>query len=72
MIIVATVKKFVISPAQSNGRSDKGKIWTQAPVSHRAMRQIKKEVWRNPLQTRIEVFESAGVPDVLKSTRPVS
>ena len=33
------------------------------------MRQIKKEVVRNPLQTSRELFESAGVPDVPKSTR---
>ena len=41
-----TDKKFVSSPAQCNGRSDKGKIRKQAPVSHQAMRQIKKEVRR--------------------------
>ena len=29
---------------------------------------IKKEVRRNPLQTSEEVLESAGVPDVPKST----
>ena len=33
------------------------------------MRQIKKEVRRNPLQTSKEVFESTGVPHVPKSTR---
>ena len=46
-----------------------GKIRKQAPVSHRALRQIKKEVRRNPLQTSKEVFERAGVPDVPKSTQ---
>ena len=63
-----TVKTSVISSAQCNGRSDKGKIWEEAPVSHRAMGQIKKEVRRNPLQTSKVVFESAGVPHVSKST----
>ena len=64
-----TVEKLVISPAQCNGRSDKGKIRKQVPVSHRTMRQIKKEVRRNPLKTSKEVLESVGVPDVPKSTR---
>ena len=31
-----TFKKLVISTAQCNGRSDKGKIQKQAPVSHLA------------------------------------
>ena len=49
---MVTLKKIVISPAQCNGRSDKGKIWKH-----------------NPLQISKEVFESAGVPDVPKSTQ---
>ena len=55
------VKKFVISPTDCNGRSDKGKIRKQA--------RRKKEVRRNPLQTSKEVFERASVSDVPKSTR---
>ena len=46
-----TLKKLVISPAQCNGRSDNRKI------RHRAMRQIKKDVRRNPLQTSKEVLK---------------
>ena len=63
-----TIKKFAINPARCNGRSDKGKIWKQAPRSHRVINQIKREVCCNPLQSSKEVFESAGVPDVPKLT----
>ena len=62
------VKKIANNIAHCNARSDKGKIRKQAPVSHRAMNHIMREVSRNPLQTSIEVFESAGMPDVPKST----
>ena len=64
MIIV----QFKNLPAHCNARSDKGKIRKQAPVSHRAMNHIMKEIRRNSLQARKEVFESAGVPNVSKST----
>ena len=64
------VKKLAINPAHYNGRSDKGKIRKQTPVLHRAMNHIMKEKVRgNPLQASKEVFESAGVPDVPKTTR---
>ena len=62
-------KKFVTNPALCNGRCNKGKIRKKAPVSHRAMSIIKREVRRNPLETRKKVFENACVPDVAKSTR---
>ena len=64
-----TIKKFVTSPELCNGRSDKGKIRKKAPVLHRAMSRIKKEIRRNPLWTSKGVFENADVPDVTKSTR---
>ena len=64
-----TIKKFVTNPELCNGRSDKGKIRKKAPVSHRAMSRIKREIRRNPLGTSKEVFENADVPDVPKSTR---
>lgn len=64
-----TVKKFAINPASCNGRSDKGKVRKESPVSCRAINRIKREVRRNPLQTSKQVFESAGIPDVPKSTR---
>ena len=47
-----TFKKHVTYPEICNGRSDKGKICKKAPVSHRAMSKIKREVRRNPLKTR--------------------
>ena len=64
-----TIKKFVTNPELCNGRSDKGKIRNKAPVSHRAMSRIKREIRRNPLGTSKDVFENADVPDVPKSTR---
>ena len=64
-----TVKRFAMNPALCNGRSDKGKIRKEAPVSRRYLNHIKREVYRTALQTSKEVFESAGVPDVPKSTR---
>ena len=64
-----TIKKFVTNPELCNGRSDKGKIRKKAPVLHRAMSRIKREIRRNPLGTIKEVFENADVPDVPKSTR---
>ena len=64
-----TIKKFVTNPELCNGRSDKGKIRKKAPVSHRAMSRIKREIRRNPLGTSKEVSENADVPDVPKSTR---
>ena len=67
-----TVKNVIISPAQCNERSDEGKIRKEALVSHRAMRQIKKQVRRSPLQTSKELFESAGVPDVPNQLDAVS
>ena len=64
-----TIKKCVTNPELCNGRSDKGKISKKAPVSHRAMSRIKREIRRNPLGTSKDVFENADVPDVPKSTR---
>jgi hypothetical protein len=64
-----SIKKFVTDPELCNGRSDRGKIRKKAPVTHRAMSAIKREVRRNPLGSSKEVFENAGVPHVPKSTR---
>ena len=46
-----TIKKFVTNPELCNGCSDKGKIRKKAPVSHRTMSRIKREICRNPLGT---------------------
>ena len=63
-----TIKKFVTNPELCNRRSDKGKIRKKAPVLHRTMSRIKREICRNPLGTSKEVFENADVSDVPKST----
>ena len=53
-----TVKKVVIRTAQCYESSDKEKIRKQAPVSHRAMRQITKEVRCTLYKLVKEVFEN--------------
>ena len=64
-----TIKKFVSNPTSFNGRSDKGKPRGSSIVSSRMIRRIKREIRRNPLQTRKEIFESVGLPNKSKSTR---
>ena len=44
-----TVKRFAMNLALCNGRSDKGKILKEAPVSRRTLNHIKREVRRKPL-----------------------
>ena len=46
-----TIKKFMTNPELCNGRSDKEEIRKKAPVSHRVMSRIKREIRRNPLGT---------------------
>ena len=53
-----TIKKFVTNPDIYNERFDKAKICKKAPVSHRAMGRMKREVRRNPLKTSNTVFQS--------------
>ena len=64
-----TIKKIGTNAELCNGLSDKGKIRKKAPVTHRAMSRINRELLRNPLGTSKEVFENADVPDVPKSTQ---
>ena len=51
-----TIKKIVTNPELCDERSDKGKICKKAPVSHRAMSRIKREVRHNPLETSKKSF----------------
>ena len=53
-----TIEKFVTNPELCNGSFDKEKIRKKAHVSHRAMNRIKREVRRNPLETRKTVFQT--------------
>lgn len=64
-----TVKKFACNPSSCNGRSDKGKMRKNGPVSQRDLNLIKREVRRNPLQTSKQVLEAAGVPGVPRTSR---
>ena len=52
-----TIKKIGTNPKLCNGLSDKGKIRKKAPVSHRAMSRIKRELRRNPLGTSKEFLK---------------
>ena len=64
-----TVRKIATNPGDCSARSDKGKLWKEAPISRRALNHIRREIRRNPHQTSKELFESDGVPNVPKSTR---
>ena len=59
-----TFNKFITNLELCNGRSDKGKICKNAPVSHRSMSRLKREVRRNSLETRKKIFENACISDV--------
>ena len=47
-------------------RCDKGKL---KRVSERDIRKVKYNLRKHPLLSRKEVFTTAGVPDISKSTR---
>ena len=62
VMIIVQLKKLPLTSLIA--RSDKGKIRSKKPVSHRATNHFMIEVRRNPLETSKEVFESVGVSGV--------
>lgn len=61
-----TVKKFIDDPMRKVTRKDKGK-WKVA--TRRNLSRIKRELKRNSTATRGEIFKSAGMEEVPKTTR---
>lgn len=63
---IDTVKRFLKDPSPRKKRSDAGRSRT---VTTRDMRNVVRQIRKNPGQTSKSIFIAAGLPEVPKTTR---